>query len=167
MHATHLTKTTSTVDEQRRVTCRAPLRGLAIAATCWAIPYFVSKIVHALQGQLGVHGGPTITNESYAQYGGAAEISAAQWGNVAVAALITALALLPVVPVTRRWNRWLRTLPVIVAAVVLVAMSLLFGMRVVSGDGGLPFTLYMVVWTVLVTAVIPASLSIDQRESGR
>jgi hypothetical protein len=162
-----LTKTTSTVDEQRRVTNRMPLRGLAIAATCWAIPYFASKILHALQGRLGVHGGPTITSESYAQYGGAAEISAAQWDNVAVAVLITALALLPVVPVTHRWNRWLRTLPVIVAAVFLVSMSLLFGMRVIAGDGGLPFTLYMVFWTVLVCALIPASLSIDQRERGR
>lgn len=163
MRTEQSTDPTSTLDDRRRVTSRMPLRVIAIPAACWAVPYIVSKVHHALQGRLGVHGGPAVTPEDAAEYGGAAEISAAQWGNAAVAVLIVAVTLLPLVPVTRRWNRWLRTLPVIVAAAFLAGMSLLFGMRVVAGDGGLPFTLYMIVWTALVCALIPAGLSTRHR----
>ncbi|WP_139416870.1 hypothetical protein [Agromyces laixinhei] len=152
----------SALDDKRRVTSRTPGRVVAVAAACWALPYIVSKAHHAMQGRLGVHGGPAVTPEDAAEYGGAAEISAAQWGNAAVAVLIAVLVLLPLGPVTHRWNRWLRTLPVIVAAAFLAGMSLLFGMRVIAGDGGLPFTLYMIVWTALVCALIPASLSIPR-----
>lgn len=163
MRAERSAQSTSALDENRRATNRMPGRVVAVAAACWAVPYIVSKVQHAMQGRLGVHGGPAVTPEDAAQYGGAAEISAAQWGNAAVAVVIVGLLLLPLVPVTHRWNRWLRTLPVIVAAAFLAGMAVLFGMRVIAGDGGLPFTLYMIAWTALVSALIPASLSIPRR----
>lgn len=158
------TKPTSALDDDRSVGTRPSReRPVAIAATCWAVPYIASKVHHAVQGKLGVHGGPTVTAEDAAQYGGAAEISAAQWGNVAVAVLIVALTLSPLAPAVHRWNRWLRPLPVTIAAVFLAGMTVLFGMRVTVGDGGLPFTLYMTVWTALVCALIPASLTLRRR----
>lgn len=129
---------------------------VALVAACWAVPYIGSKIHYALQGKLGVFGGPVITAADTARYAGPDAISRAQCGNVAVGVLIAAITLLPLAPFTRRWNRWRRAIGVMLVAALVTVMALLFLTRLISGDGGLLFTLYLFAWSGLLwwTAIL-------------
>lgn len=127
-----------------------PTRTAAIVAGCWAVPYIGSKIHFAIQGKLGVYGGPVITAADTAKYGGAAAIAQAQWGNVVVGIVFATLTLLPLAPFARRWNRWIRAVPVMVVATFVALMTVLFLSRLLAGDGGLVFTIYLAVWSGLL-----------------
>ncbi len=125
----------------------------AVAAALWSLFYVASKVAYALDGRLGVTGGPRVAADSYAAYG-PGEVAAAQWANAGVglgAALLFALCALPS---ARRVPRWL-SLPLLggVAAMVLAGAVGMVVRDLSAGSGGTFFGLYCLVWGVLATGV--------------
>ena len=145
---------------------RMPHPVFTLVAAAWALPYLASKIEHALHGRLGVHGGPTVTAGDIDHYGGPAQIAAAQWGNTAVGAAIVLITLLPLLPITRSWNRWVRTAPLVMAGAMVLGMAVLFLVRVLAGDGGTSFTVYLFVWAGLLGLTIRSGLTRQQPRAG-
>lgn len=89
--------------------------------------YIAAKVQYAISGRLGVYGGPQVTDAERALYQDSAQISQAQWVNVAVGVLILALTLLPLVPAVHHWRRWIVAAPLLrieVAPVVVGGITL-------------------------------------------
>ncbi|WP_427891479.1 hypothetical protein ACQHIV_03220 [Kribbella sp. GL6] len=126
----------------------------AVLAACLALPYVVSKVHFAMAGQLGVHGGPRVTADDYTKFGDTADVSAAQWGNVAAGTVIFVISLLPLAPFARRWNRWVLAVPVMAAGSTTAGFGLSMIVNgAVTGRGGYPFGAYSVVWGAMQCAL--------------
>lgn len=138
----------STPDGRRTVPYRAP----CVGAAAWSALYVASKVHLALAGELGVAGGPRVTDADVAAYG-PGEVAAAQWANAAVGVVAVLLLLAPLLPVADRVPRWVLVGPL--AALTLLTGSLAVGMlggALLTDRGGAVFGLYCLVWTALVGA---------------
>lgn len=125
-----------------------------LGATAWTLLYVASKVHYALEGRLGVTGGPRVAASSYANYG-PGEVAAAQWGNAAVGCAVVLIFALCALPLTRRLPRIL--LSVLVGLVALVATAGAVGMlgrAALTDSGGAVFGGYCLVWAVLSTGVL-------------
>ena len=135
-------------------------------AASFAVPYVVAKIQFAVQGRLGIHGGPRITDADRSQYESSQQISIAQWTNVAVGVLILAVTLLPLLGHTRRWPRRLLAGPLMLIGTGLIGTG---GYMIINGAiagvGGYPFGGYAVVWGVLVWVHALLQLSARRRRT--
>jgi hypothetical protein len=116
----------------------------------WTGLYVVSKMFFALEGRLGVTGGPHVAPESYQGYG-PGEVASAQWANAGSGLLIILLLLAAQVRFNRRWPRvvllvllWLCTAMAAVGAVGMLGGALL------TDRGGAVFGGYCAVWAVLL-----------------
>ncbi|TDB92838.1 hypothetical protein E1267_43670, partial [Nonomuraea longispora] len=74
---------------------------IVMAGIAWTGLYVASKVVYALEGRLGVTGGPQVSPNSYDAYG-PGEVALAQWGNVASGVVIMAILLAGRIRFTRR-----------------------------------------------------------------
>ncbi|MEO3791681.1 hypothetical protein ABGB14_15860 [Nonomuraea sp. B10E15] len=123
---------------------------IVMAGVAWTGLYVASKVVYALEGKLGVTGGPQVSPDSYLAYG-PGQVALAQWGNVASGVVIMAILLAGRIRFTGRlpylvvlWAHWVCTA---VAAVGAVGMT---GGALVTDRGGALFGAYCAVWAVLL-----------------
>ncbi|MEV1246022.1 hypothetical protein ACIBO2_57150 [Nonomuraea sp. NPDC050022] len=126
------------------------MRTMGYAAMGWTGLYVVSKVFFALEGRLGVTGGPHVAPESYQSYG-PGEVASAQWANAGSGVLIIVLLLAAQVRFDSRWPRlvllvllWLCTAMAAVGAVGMLGGALL------TDRGGAVFGGYCTVWAVLL-----------------
>lgn len=142
---------------------RADHRIWAAVAAGWSALYVASKIHFALDGRIGVTGGPAVPTSHYADYG-PGEVAPAQWGNAAVGAAIVLLFVFCLLPVALRVNRWIVLVPLV--AVVLTALLGAVGMlgrALLSDSGGAVFGCYCLVWAALGSGTLVAV----RRRAGR
>ncbi|MER6952116.1 hypothetical protein ABT294_49720 [Nonomuraea sp. NPDC000554] len=123
---------------------------IGYAAMGWTGLYVVSKVYFALEGRLGVTGGPRVSPESYQAYG-PGEVALAQWANAGSGLLVIGIVLAARVRFRRRWARlgvlvllWLCTAMAAAGAVGMLGGALL------TDRGGAVFGGYCAVWTVLL-----------------
>ncbi|WP_433517303.1 hypothetical protein ACQP2T_18190 [Nonomuraea sp. CA-143628] len=126
------------------------MRMMGYAAMGWTGLYVVSKVFFALEGRLGVTGGPHVAPESYQGYG-PGEVGSAQWANAGSGLLIIVFLLAAQVRFDSRWRRvvlllllWLCTAMAAVGAVGMLGGALL------TDRGGAVFGGYCAVWAVLL-----------------
>ncbi|MEV6151469.1 hypothetical protein AB0L53_14100 [Nonomuraea sp. NPDC052129] len=107
------------------------MRMMGYAAMGWTGLYVVSKVFFALEGRLGVTGGPHVAPESYQGYE-PGEVASAQWANAGSGLLIIMFLLAAQVRFDRRWPRvvllvllWLCTAMAAVGAVGMLGGALL------------------------------------------
>ena len=116
----------------------------------WTALYVASKAGYALDGRLGVTGGPEVDPSSYDAYG-PGEVAAAQWGNAAVGLLGVALLAVPLLPVSRRLPRRAVVAPLAVFALLALAGGIGMIARALTSDaGGAVFGGYCLVWAALI-----------------
>ncbi|GAA3470718.1 hypothetical protein GCM10018965_052710 [Nonomuraea roseola] len=130
------------------------------AAIGWTLLYVVSKALFALDGRLGVTGGPRVLPDAYRDYGPGA-VAQAQWANAASGALIIGLLLASFLPIRRPLPR--RALIVMLWVCVAMAAAGAVGMlggAVLTGRGGAVFGGYCAVWALLLTT---ATLAFHRR----
>ncbi|GAB3466277.1 hypothetical protein GCM10027570_55370 [Streptomonospora sediminis] len=126
----------------------------AIGAAGWTLLYVASKISYALDGRLGVTGGPRVADADYAAYG-SGEVAAAQWANAGVGAAVVLLFALCALPAARRLPRWLPAVGVGAVALMAVAGAVgMLGRAVFTDAGGALFGSYCLVWALLAVAVL-------------
>ncbi|GAA2786952.1 hypothetical protein GCM10020219_068130 [Nonomuraea dietziae] len=130
------------------------------AAIGWTLLYVVSKALFALDGRLGVTGGPRVLPDAYLGYG-PGEVAQAQWANAAAGALIIGLLLASFLPIRRPLPRraLIVTLWLCVAMAAAGAVGMLGG-AVLTGRGGAVFGGYCAVWALLLTT---ATLAFHRR----
>ncbi|MFE3450454.1 hypothetical protein ACFXJ8_16125 [Nonomuraea sp. NPDC059194] len=123
---------------------------IAYAAMAWSGLYVASKVLYALEGRLGVTGGPHVSPDSYQAYG-PGEVSMAQWANAGSGLFIIAVLLLGLLNWSGRWPRrilltlhWLFTAMAAVGGVGMLATGLF------TDRGGALFGGYCAVWAVLL-----------------
>ncbi|GAA4952163.1 hypothetical protein GCM10023224_41070 [Streptomonospora halophila] len=137
-----------------------------MAAAAWTAPYVASKVHYALDGRLGVTGGPRVPESGYAAYG-PGEAAAAQWANAGVGAAALLLFAAGALPAVRRAPRWLPALPVGAAALVAAAGAIgMTGRAIATDAGGALFGAYCLVWTVLALGVLRELLLGGRRRKG-
>ncbi|MBG0823914.1 hypothetical protein HS048_24660 [Planomonospora sp. ID91781] len=125
-------------------------RWIAWAAIGWTSLYVVSKVHFALEGRLGVTGGPRVAPEEYLGYG-PGQVALAQWGNAASGLIIISLLAVSLAPVRRRlWRRMLLVLLWVCAAMAAAGAVGMTGGALLSDRGGALFGAYCVVWAVLL-----------------
>ncbi|MFC4563323.1 hypothetical protein ACFO4E_15780 [Nocardiopsis mangrovi] len=132
----------------------ARLRLWAGGAAAWTLLYVGSKVHYALEGRLGVTGGPEVAAGSYDAYG-PGDVAGAQWANAAVGLTVVLLFAFCRTPRARRLPRW-AVLPA-VGAVALMAAAGAVGMLVraaATDAGGAVFGGYCLVWTVLAVGTL-------------
>lgn len=140
---------------------------LIMAAATLAVLYAVAKAQYAVEGRLGIHGGPEVSDAERALYANAEQISMAQWGNAAVGVLILTITLLPLIPRVRRWNRWILAVPLLLIGIGLIGIgAFMIADAVDTGTGGYPFGIYSTAWGLLVAA-LALSLISDRRSRDR
>ncbi|MEV0618983.1 hypothetical protein AB0I81_37085 [Nonomuraea sp. NPDC050404] len=122
----------------------------ADAGIAWTGLYVASKVVFALEGLLGVTGGPAVSPDSYLAYG-PGEVAAAQWANAGAGVFVMAVLLAGRFGIGRRWAylgvlgaHWL------CAAVALVGAVGMVGGAVLTDRGGAVFGAYCAVWAALL-----------------
>ncbi|MEV0387352.1 hypothetical protein [Nonomuraea sp. NPDC050643] len=122
----------------------------ADAGIAWTGLYVASKVVFALEGRLGVSGGPEVPPDAYLAYG-PGEVASAQWANAGSGVLVMVILLVGRFRVRGRWPyrgvlaaHWLGTA---VAAAGAVGM---LGGAVLTGRGGAAFGAYCAVWAALL-----------------
>ncbi|MEO3796930.1 hypothetical protein ABGB14_42595 [Nonomuraea sp. B10E15] len=123
---------------------------ITYAAMTWTGLYVASKIGYALDGRLGVTGGPRVSPDSYLDYG-PGEVALAQWANAGSGLLIVAILLAGRVRFEGRWPyrvvltlHWICTVLTAVWGVGMLSTALI-------GDrGGAVFGGYCTVWAVLM-----------------
>ncbi|MQA85569.1 MAG: hypothetical protein GEV03_13305 [Streptosporangiales bacterium] len=123
-------------------------------AAGWTLLYVGSKIWYAIEGRLGVTGGPIVPRSHYQDYG-PGEVATAQWLNAGMGMLIVLLLLATLLPITSRAIHW--ALSVLLAAAALMASAGAVGMlgRALATDsGGALFGAYCVIWAVLITTAL-------------
>lgn len=126
----------------------------AWAAAVWTLPYVASKVVYALNGRLGVTGGPEVDAASYADYG-PGEVAAAQWANAGVGVAVLVLFVLCALPFAARLPRWSLAVPVGLFTAVAVAGAVgMTGRAVLTDSGGALFGGYCAVWAVPAAMVL-------------
>lgn len=116
---------------------------IGLIAAAWTSLYVISKISYALQGRLGVTGGPFVAPDTYSRYepGG---VATAQWSQAGIGALIVLLALLTLLPVTRPIPRWMLTVALSgVALLYAIGTTLFLGRALATDSGGAVFGLYL------------------------
>lgn len=127
----------------------ARLRLTAILAAAWSVPYIASKVHLAIIGELGVFGGPAISDADEARFGGT-DIAVAQLLNAGAGMLILLLSLLPLLPSLRsKGYRW-RRIVIVIGASLLTAAALGYAWVAVTGAGGGVFVCYLTVWALLL-----------------
>ncbi|MEV0345642.1 hypothetical protein AB0H88_07745 [Nonomuraea sp. NPDC050680] len=126
------------------------MRMMGYAAMGWTGLYVVSKVFFALEGRLGVTGGPHVAPESYQGYG-PGEVASAQWANAGSGVLIIVLLLAAQARFDSRWPRvvllvllWLCTAMAAVGAVGMLGGALL------TDRGGAAFGGYCTIWAALL-----------------
>ncbi|WP_017586465.1 hypothetical protein [Nocardiopsis ganjiahuensis] len=130
------------------------LRLWALGAAAWTLLYVVSKVVHAVEGRLGVTGGPRVDPDSYASYG-PGDVAAAQWANAGVGTAVVLLFVLCALPVVRSLPRWLPAVPVGLVTLMAVAGTVgMVGRALLTASGGAGFGIYCAVWAVLAAGVL-------------
>lgn len=121
-----------------------------VAASAFSLPYIASKVVHALQARLGVHGGPIVTDTNTAAFGSPGEIAAAQWGNAGIGVVIALVTVLPLAAWTRRWRRPIAAIPLACIGVSLLALGIVMLVRAIAlGLGGVLFAVYLLIWSAM------------------
>lgn len=130
-------------------------RILALLPAACSVLYIAAKAQFALEGRLGIHGGPAVTEAERAKYADTERISQAQWANAAIGVLILAVDLLPLVPETR--SR--RPLAFVIPPALLGALLTAFGIFILVGSrhserGGHRFGIFCVIWGA--STVLPA-----------
>ncbi|MCF6474291.1 hypothetical protein FAF44_38815 [Nonomuraea sp. MG754425] len=129
----------------------------------WTGLYVASKIVYALEGRLGVTGGPVVSPDSYLAYG-VGEVALAQWANAGSGALVMAVLLagrLRLGARRRSWRRpderarrWTsRLLPGahrLCAAMAAIGAVGMLGGALLTDRGGALFGGYCAVWATLL-----------------
>ncbi|WP_020576785.1 hypothetical protein [Actinopolymorpha alba] len=135
-------------------------RVLNVVAAGHAVPYIASKIQFAIEGKLGIHGGPRVTPADYARFGNTDAVAAAQWGNVAVGVLFLLITLVPLTPLAARLNRWIIAVPLIAIGCFLLSFGLGGVIRAATTElGGGIFGGYLLLWSVAVGLLAAAQLS--------
>lgn len=133
---------------------------LIVAAAILAVLYAAAKAQYAVEGRLGIHGGPEVSDAERALYANAEQISLAQWGNAAVGILILTITLLPLIPNVRRWNRWILAVPLLLIGIGLIGIGVfMIANGVATGTGGLLFGSYSTAWGLLEVALATVHLS--------
>ncbi|NUR84661.1 MAG: hypothetical protein HOY71_11305 [Nonomuraea sp.] len=135
-------------------------RWAAWAAAGWTLLYVASKIHFALDGRLGVTGGPHVPAEAYLDFG-SGEVAWAQWGNAGAGLLVVAIALGSLAALRRTAAR--RVMAVLLWACVAMAGVGAVGMlggALLTDRGGAIFGGYCAVWAVLLGV---AALSFHRR----
>lgn len=116
----------------------------------WTMLYVASKVDYAMDGRLGVTGGPEVDPASYDTYG-AGDVAAAQWSNAAVGLLGVALLAVPLLPMSRRLPRWVVLTPLIAFALLALAGGIGMIARAMTSDvGGAMFGAYCLIWAALI-----------------
>lgn len=129
---------------------------MTLWAAGWTGLYVISKVAYALDGRLGVTGGPEVPPDRYAN-DGPGEVAAAQWANAAVGALGVLLLLFALTPLAARLNRWLLSVPLLLIWLMAVAGAVgMLGRALLTDAGGALFGGYCVVWSVFVGAAVLA-----------
>lgn len=114
--------------------------------------YIASKVHMALEGRLGVTGGPRVPPEMYDEYG-PGEVALAQLGNAAAGLLVVGVVLAAQLRIARRLPRLLLLGSLGLCTVTAAAGGVGFIARAVGTDrGGAVFGLYCVIWAVLLAA---------------
>ncbi|MET8865422.1 hypothetical protein ABZW11_21000 [Nonomuraea sp. NPDC004580] len=126
---------------------------VADAGIAWTALYVASKIAYALEGRLGVTGGPVVQPESHLSYG-PGEVASAQWANAASGLVVMAILLagrLRLGQAKAGWvhltvvtGHWLCGLMAAAGAVGMVGGALF------TDRGGAVFGLYCGVWAALI-----------------
>ncbi len=130
----------------------------ALGAAAWTLLYVASKVVYALEGRLGVTGGPRVDPGSYAAYG-SGDVAAAQWANAGVGLAVVLLFVLCALPVARTLPRWLLAAPVGLVTLMAVAGAVgMVGRDLITSSGGAGFGGYCAVWSVLAAGVLTVLL---------
>jgi hypothetical protein len=123
---------------------------LSYSAVSWTSLYVASKLQYAVEGRLGVTGGPTVADSAYHAYG-SGEVGLAQWANAAVGVLIAFALLTTVLPLGRQLNRWVLLVPLWTVSLVVSAGSIAMIVRALVTDaGGELFGAYCAVWGGLI-----------------
>ncbi|MEU7894933.1 hypothetical protein AB0B45_19005 [Nonomuraea sp. NPDC049152] len=122
----------------------------AYAAIAWTGLYVASKVHFALEGRLGVTGGPRVSPQSYQPFG-PGEVALAQWANAACGLVVVVILLAGRLPLRGRWPRvvlsashWVCTAAALVGAVGMLGGALL------TDRGGAVFGGYCAVWAALL-----------------
>lgn len=116
----------------------------------WSGLYVASKVVYALEGRLGVTGGPVVSPESYLAYG-AGEVALAQWGNAGAGALVMVVLLAGRFRVGGRWAYgMLLGAHGLCAAVAAAGGAGMLGGALLTDRGGALFGGYCAVWAALL-----------------
>ncbi|MGV9309791.1 hypothetical protein ACWDLG_41050 [Nonomuraea sp. NPDC003727] len=123
---------------------------IAYAAMAWTGLYVASKVSYALDGRLGVTGGPRVSPDSYQVYG-PGEVALAQWANAGSALLIIAVLIIGRLSLPGRWpRRILLALHWLVTAMAAVGGVGMLGTGLFTDRGGALFGGYCSVWAVLL-----------------
>ncbi|MFD1539570.1 hypothetical protein [Nonomuraea guangzhouensis] len=125
-------------------------RWAGYAAIGWTLLYVASKVHFAVEGRIGVTGGPRVAAAAYRDYG-PGEVAQAQWANAGSGLLIVLLIVISLLPVRRR-------LPRVALLVLLWACVVMAGAGAVGMLGGVAFTErggaifggYCAVWAALL-----------------
>jgi hypothetical protein len=123
------------------------IRDVSLLTAAGTLLYIAAKVHYAIEGRLGIHGGPHVAPEAYADHG---NVAAAQWANAGVAMLLLGLVLLPLAPFTRSWPSWTLVVPISLASLAMLTAGVGFLVRAVTGDGGVVAGAYIVLWAVLL-----------------
>ncbi|MEV4473676.1 hypothetical protein [Nonomuraea sp. NPDC049504] len=126
---------------------------VADVGIAWTALYVASKITYALEGRLGVTGGPVVQPESNLSYG-PGEVASAQWANAAFGVVVMAILLAGRLRLGRARARWAHVTVVtghwlcgLMAAAGAVGMV---GGALFTNRGGAVFGLYCGVWGALI-----------------
>lgn len=128
-----------------------PVRvALIVVTAIFAVLYSAMKAQFALEGRLGIHGGPEVGDAERSLYADTTQISLAQWGNAAVGILILATTLLLLLPRMRRRNPWILAVPLLLIGIGLAGIGVYMIINgVTAGIGGYPFGIFSTVWGLL------------------
>lgn len=138
-------------------------RTLVLIPAGFTVFYIAGKIQFALEGRLGIHGGPAVTEAERAQYVNEAQISLAQGANAAVGMLILVAVVLPVAPVSRRWHPLTLSIPLALLAAALTAIGVFTLVGSVTDErGGHLFGTFCTLWGLSI--LLLATLRTDQRD---
>ncbi|MFB4277934.1 MULTISPECIES: hypothetical protein [unclassified Nonomuraea] len=123
---------------------------IADAGIAWTGLYVASKVVFALEGRLGVTGGPRVSPDAYLAYG-PGEVALAQWGNAGAGVLVMVILLAGRLRIRRRWPyAGVLTAHWLCAAVAAAGAAGMLGGAALTDRGGAAFGAYCAGWAALL-----------------